>query len=338
MITTEDFLRLLFKFADTGFIGVTFLGSDLPTLTKFRPLPLPRIDTPLDLSGVMKMNARGYNCYFRVMVQFTAHEPKTVFKDNKPFTVYPRGKTNESIMTRVLWAEIDYQDTSPENAVKAIELLPHYPSIVVSSGGGLHCYWLLRQVLVTHEAQYTGQLRSLYVEADELKRTLKGIGKAIGCADPKVAELARIMRLPGTVNTKPGRANALCEVIDMRGGDYDYRDLELTYAPLIQKTAQIQRTLQAPSSVDDLPRWLQDYLVSGAPQGERNATLSKAAYVYHGRGRSQADAERDLGARASADGLEDHEIERTINSAYRAVVGVATNYQTRRVSARDKGG
>lgn len=309
---TEEFLRLLYACMPDGYLGITYIAPEGVALspdniTQFKPLPLPRVNVALDFTRVHEMNARGYSVYFRVMAQNQSHE------------WYRRGLTQESIYTRVLWTEVDFKDIGQDAALAAVERFPHYPSIVVSSGGGLHLYWLLRQVIVTHGASWNSELNHLCVEPDDLKRTLKGIGKAIGCADTKVAELCRVMRLPGTINTKPSRYGAPCEVIDMRGPDYDYRELELEYAPLIKKPMRIRRELPA-AVAGDMPKWVQTYLESGAGRGERNQRLYAVSREYLNRGRTEMDAIRDLGPRASLDGLEDHEIESTIHSAYRASV------------------
>ena len=93
----------------------------------------------------------------------------------------------------------DY-DGDLDEARRRIEAL--HPSITVFTGGGYQGYVLLEQPLAI-----TDENRA------DVKRTLQGIAKAIG-SDPSVAELARIMRLPGTINTKPGRNGAFGASLD----------------------------------------------------------------------------------------------------------------------------
>lgn len=194
------------------------------------------------------------------------------------------------------------------------------------------------EIIVTNGAIYTGNRgRSLYVEPDELKRTLKGIAKAIGCADSKVSELARIMRLPDTINTKPERNGARCEVLsEVVAATYDYRALEMAYAPLIKQELKIEREMPLTHRSEDYPAFIKDYLTSGAPQGERNDTFNDMCWAFNRMGKSRHDAEIELAPRARADGLSDHEIDATLSSAFRSV---APPYVARssRVAARDRG-
>jgi AAA domain-containing protein len=66
-----------------------------------------------------------------------------------------------------------------------------------------------------------------------------------------------------------------------------------------------------------LPKCTLDYLEHGAPEGSRNAELHKHACQFRDAGISIWEAKAQLGQRASLDGLQDDEIERTIASAYR---------------------
>lgn len=331
------FLTQLYRFATWGYVGITYLAPEgvniYPrAITRFSPLPLR---DEINLSHIHDMNARGYSVYFRVMVQSTSYDP-IMYPDGR--VSYPRGAANESVFTRVLWSEIDFKDATPDEAYKAAKSLKHPPSIIVRSGGGYHLYWLLNEIVCTNGATYTGDRgRSLYVEPDELKRTLKGIAAAIGCADSKVSELARIMRLPDTVNTKPERNGARCEIMSgVVSATYDYRELEMEYAPLIRSEIHIERDMPLPTNSGELPAFIKDYLASGAAKGERNDTFNDMCWAYNCMGKSRYDAETDLAPRARADGLSDHEIDATLSSAFRVV---APPYAKRdlRVAARDRG-
>ena len=66
---------------------------------------------------------------------------------------------------------------------------PLEPSIIVRSGGGLHCYWLFREPI------------ELQNESERIKSTLRRLARAVD-GDLQAAEPARILRLPGTLNHK----------------------------------------------------------------------------------------------------------------------------------------
>lgn len=83
-------------------------------------------------------------------------------------------------------------DAAKARALAHIRTLPKAPSVVVDSGGGFHCYWLLDETfIVTTEAdrQHLAELQSRWVQA---------VGGDQGAKD-----LARVLRVPGTLNSKP---------------------------------------------------------------------------------------------------------------------------------------
>jgi phage/plasmid-associated DNA primase len=73
----------------------------------------------------------------------------------------------------------------------AIERLEAQPSIVVRSGGGLHLYWLLREPLDAQEHR------------DAVDLLLRQLAEIVA-GDLATCEIARLMRLPGTFNSKYG--------------------------------------------------------------------------------------------------------------------------------------
>ena len=81
--------------------------------------------------------------------------------------------------------------------VAALRPLPLPPSVIIDSGGGLHAYWLLNEAIdVSADAQDAETTEEAITSAC---KQLAGI-----CAgDLNVCDLARVMRLPGTLNSKP---------------------------------------------------------------------------------------------------------------------------------------
>lgn len=87
-----------------------------------------------------------------------------------------------------LWVDIDYKDF-PGGEEEAKEFLKTFhipPSIVVNTGNGLHLYWLFKE---PEKAR------------PQIEAYLKGLTKKMR-GDIKAAELARILRIPGTFNQK----------------------------------------------------------------------------------------------------------------------------------------
>lgn len=89
-----------------------------------------------------------------------------------------------------LFADLDFKDSSEQDARRRLAAFPLPPSAVVASGGGLQAYWFLDQPL---DLQNGGAVYA--------KQLLRALATALG-ADLKAAEPARILRLPGTQNHK----------------------------------------------------------------------------------------------------------------------------------------
>lgn len=103
------------------------------------------------------------------------------------------------------------------------EIIPN-PSMLVDSGRGLHVYWKIK------DAPYQA-LNTWQELEDFLYYKLKPYG-----ADKKATDGARILRLPGTINSK---TNTECKVIwnydDVIYSMYDLREKYLNYKPKISQ-------------------------------------------------------------------------------------------------------
>ena len=93
-----------------------------------------------------------------------------------------------------LHADLDFDAlaAAPEEARRALRALARPPSTVTASGHGLHLLWLLDRAIEATPANVA-----------EVERLLKRLTDLIG-ADPAAAEVARLLRLPGSHNSKRG--------------------------------------------------------------------------------------------------------------------------------------
>ena len=104
-----------------------------------------------------------------------------------------------------------------DTAIGALATLDQTPlpaSLVVATGGGLHCYWLF------HEAEAATPEAVARIEA-ALRRLADHIG-----GDPQCAECARLMRVPGTTNYKREVPVAVCLLEDRPAARYELAELE----------------------------------------------------------------------------------------------------------------
>ncbi len=100
------------------------------------------------------------------------------------------GRAGAILPAGVCWVDLD----DPER-VERLRVFAHRPHMVVASGGGLHAYWRLSATLGEGEVE-------------QANRKLAG---ALG-GDLKCTDAPRIMRVPGSVNHKAGRACLLIHV------------------------------------------------------------------------------------------------------------------------------
>jgi len=156
------------------------------------------------------------------------------------------------------------------------------PAVIVDSGGGYHCYWLLRApfVLASNDDR-------------ERARRLQAAWVAYVGGDTAAKDLARVLRVPGSVNRKydPPRPVAILHA------DYDQLynlpDLETLSRPPERPTAApIGGNGRGPSE-DAGAFWLAKALDQAAP-GNRNATGFWLATQLRDAGLSASDAEGQL--------------------------------------------
>lgn len=126
---------------------------------------------------------------------------------------------------RALYLDIDkIEDSQLQVAYSVFEMAERgeipKPSMVINSGKGIHLYWKIKNA--PYQALYTWQQLQ-----DFLYYKLKCLG-----ADPKALDAARILRIPGTINSKN---NKECRVIyideDLEYSMYDLREKYLEYKP-----------------------------------------------------------------------------------------------------------
>lgn len=153
----------------------------------------------------------------------------------------------------------------PQHAVRQ---LPCPPTIVVNSGHGLHCYWLFREAIDTG-------IEGLAARVTNARKQLAGL-----FAGDAVHDLPRIMRLPGSHNTKGGDSIPVTvEVLD-NDRRYDLEELEDWIAeqrPLFERTGAVT-TVAANSDKTALPpeQWL-EIVLGGASNGNRNVQTTRLA-------------------------------------------------------------
>lgn len=132
-----------------------------------------------------------------VDVYFGVHptrEIPTTTKNGKPVRPeFVRGRVDLIDQINCLFAEFDAKDFAggKDAALRHVQALPDKPTILVDSGGGYHAYWMLKS--------------GLYIEMEEQLQDAADLQRAwvaeVG-GDEGSKDLARVLRVPGTVNHK----------------------------------------------------------------------------------------------------------------------------------------
>jgi hypothetical protein len=131
-------------------------------------------------------------------------------------TVADNKRNKDNIRETVcLHADVDFKELAEDEPTirAALDTLPSPPSIVIRSGNGLHLYWLFREPIDTQRL------------LARLEEALRRLAAVVG-GDPAVCEVSRLMRLPGTHNTKRGDWREV--VIERMDAErrYELEDLE----------------------------------------------------------------------------------------------------------------
>jgi hypothetical protein len=178
----------------------------------------------------------------------------------------------------------------------------------VDSGGGWHCYWLLDEPhVLRNEADRK--------DAGELQgRFVLGIGGDGGAKD-----LARVLRLPGTLNAKYEPARKVEVIEDNRANTiYTFSEMCAWVNIIAPKSSPAAPSSTSPDSTKRAPEGIAGILAKLAAQseGNRNSVLYWGAQRMRERSIPQTDAEAMLLPITQAIGLADAEATRTIASAY----------------------
>lgn len=125
-------------------------------------------------------------------------------------------KTKENISSlRCLHADIDFKGIvgNRTSVLLALKKLKRQPTYVVFSGHGIHVYYLFSVALDANDENRA-----------QVENAMRRLADVVG-GDVQVCEIARVMRLPGTKNSKDLDAVVDCVVLESTGKRYTFSDL-----------------------------------------------------------------------------------------------------------------
>ena len=168
-----------------------------------------------------------------------------------------KGTKDAIVQIPAVWGDIDFKDIARDEVERRIAVFPVKPSIVVSSGHGLHLYWIL------DNPSKIGDIQKI---EDINKRLVNHFGGDKGSADA-----AHILRLPGTYNHKynPPRLVSISSI-----NDKTYCIDDFYFLPPIQPPA-----LPMPLPQGSVEEW-HTQILRGVSKGERHTSAVRLAGRY----------------------------------------------------------
>lgn len=186
-------------------------------------LQLAHIDAQTsDLTGSMYVTARQLDALYEMEGNMDYYITANSF-------YIPHRATSNIRHFRSLYVDLDVDRRSKYSKTEAFYMLYYLadggeiptPSMVVDSGRGLHVYWRIEHAPM-------GAVLTWQAMQDYLYKQLKHLG-----ADPQSTDSARLLRLPGTINSKNG---ATCQILIINDYIYSLSDLREQYLKYKPKT------------------------------------------------------------------------------------------------------
>ena len=205
----QAFKDTLYRDAETGWLTVFYTPS---RRTVWFPVADPIPDLDLE-----------QNCYLGLGV-----------RRKRPDNGGGRGRADDTIAIPGLWLDLDYRSPGahktrhplPPTEDAALSLLsaaPYKPSLIVHSGHGLQVYWLFKEIVrfeTRDDREAFGRLCRGW------QQLFRQAAKEQGWHVDSTADLARVLRIPGTYNRKTAAAKQVVvrAISDFRYVPSDFSD------------------------------------------------------------------------------------------------------------------
>ena len=264
--------RQMFAGVDDGYIGITSFSGNYPQTRFFEIGSLDQAH-----GFAIEQNDGGRNVYVAM----------------KAFETIPakgRGSAADAGYHSMAWADLDYgidghkSATNPptqEAAMSLLEQFPLRPTLITFTGHGLQAFWCFDQPIDARTPDGVALAGSVI---KRVQATLAHYSADRGWSMDNTADLARIMRVPGTVNWKDPKNPVQGAVLELNP-DCRY-SVDALLAACLPETKPAKRTaiagLSAPNTVKDRAA-ISDGKI---PISSRNATLTSIAGTMRRRGMS----------------------------------------------------
>ena len=209
---------------------------------------------PVDAMSYALEQANDVDVYFNIAVaaKAGASNQRIKAKREEPRDILASG-------IGCLWVEVDYGEeghasddkkqkkTYPptqEAALELIGLMPVEPTFIIHSGNGFHCYWLFKEFWTFANDK---EREAAKVLVSRWQQLTKDHARNHGWHVDATQDLARVYRVPGTLNHKSDQPKQVTIHTDNRNVRYTREELE---AHLTPEPTQKKQKQHPTSSVD----------------------------------------------------------------------------------------
>lgn len=208
-----NLFEALYGSCETGWLSTWVLQDK-----KTRWYPVKDYDQALK-EGLQLAQAKAYDIYFGVGLR------------EKNLGQWKRGHSETITTIPALWVDIDIAGESHkktslpptlEAAVKLLEEFPLWPSALIHSGYGLHGYWILKEPWEFESSEERLEAQHLL---KSLEQTIRYYAAQKGWDIDPTADLARVLRIPGTFNHKQNKPKEV-KLLDLNDYRYNPSDFE----------------------------------------------------------------------------------------------------------------
>jgi hypothetical protein len=213
-------------------------GGTKSNLQTFKPTHVTWYDTNAPAPAL----PTGTSVYFGVS-PCTAIPPTNAVGELAPASAI-RSQVDYIAALNCLYADFDAKDFggSLDETLAHVRGLAVQPSVIVASGGGYHCYWLLDEPFVLD----TDEKRQHAVDVQARWTTFVRGDKA-------AKDIARVLRVPGTLNYKYEPARPVTFVEQDYSRTYTLDALQAMLPAVAPRTARTPRTNAPACHTDALP-------------------------------------------------------------------------------------
>lgn len=172
------------------------------------------------------------------------------------------GKEADVLHVPGLWLDIDPKHATYEEAMQVVKSLPTPPTAIVSSGNGIHAYFKFNEPFEVVDDNSFKFIK-------ELSLKLHIFAKADNTAD-----LARLLRVPNSMNVKSLMDAKLCSLVEFADATYSIDSFAYLAEVEIQKEITTLMNVKveklAPIEIDALqvPYSIKSLIVDGPKEGE----------------------------------------------------------------------